>query len=65
MWVTARLDIFFKPLNVTKTINIFLARFRLLKKLQTLSMLLGIIHAAPPLPKSPLKASFQQQKHLA
>jgi len=28
-------------------------------------MLLGIMHAAPPLPKSPLISSYQQQKHLA
>jgi len=28
-------------------------------------MQLGIMHAAPPLPKSPLISSYQQQKHLA
>jgi len=28
-------------------------------------MLLGIMHAAPHLPKSPLISSYQQQKHLA
>jgi len=42
---------------------IFLARFRFLKKLQVFLMLLGIMHAAPPLPKSPLISSYQQQKH--
>ena len=58
-------DVFFQTLNVTKTINIPLAHFRILKKLQTILMLLGILHAAPPLPKSPLISSYQQQKHLA
>ena len=53
MWVTARFHVLFKSLNVTKTINIFLVPFRLLKKLQILLMLLGIMHASPPLPKSP------------
>ena len=47
--------------NVTKTINIFLAHFCFLKKLQIFSMLLGIMHAAPPLPKSPLISSYQRQ----
>jgi len=28
-------------------------------------MLLGIMHAAPPLPKSTLISSYQQHKHLA
>jgi len=28
-------------------------------------MLVGIMHAAPPLPKSPLISSYQHQKHLA
>ena len=28
MWVTARFDVLFKSLNVTKTVNIFLAHFR-------------------------------------
>ena len=50
MWVTARFDVFFKSLNVTKTINIFLAHFRFLKMLQIFSVLLGIMHAASPLP---------------
>jgi len=50
VWVTARFDILFKSLNVTKTINIFLAHFRILKKMQTFLMLLGIMHAAPPPP---------------
>jgi len=48
-------------LNVTKTINIFLADVRFLKKLQIFLMQLGIMHAAPPLPKSPLISSYQQQ----
>ena len=61
MWVTARFDVLFKSLNVIKTINIFLAQFRFLKKLQIFSMLLGIMHAAPPLPKSPLISSYKQQ----
>jgi len=65
MWVTARFDVLFKSLNVTKTINNFLAHFRFLKKLQICLMLLGIIHAALPLPKSPLISSYQQQEHLA
>jgi len=37
-------------LNVTKTRNIFPAHFRFFKKLQIFLMLLGIMHAAPPLP---------------
>jgi len=45
--------------NVTKTINIFLAHFRFSKKLQIFLMLLGIMHAAPPLTKSPLISSYQ------
>jgi len=49
-------------LNVTQTINIFLAHFRFLKKLQIFLMLLGIMHAAPPLPKSPLISYYKQQK---
>ena len=32
MWFTARFEVFFKLLNVTKTINIFLAHFRSLYK---------------------------------
>ena len=36
MWVIARFDVLFKSLNVTKIINIFLAHFRFLKKLQIL-----------------------------
>jgi len=36
-----------------------------LKKLQIFLMPLGIMHAAPPLSKSPLISSYQQQKHLA
>jgi len=63
VWVTARFDVLFKSLNVTKTINIFLAHFRLLTKQQIFLMLLGIMHAAPPLPKSPLISTYQQQNH--
>jgi len=48
VWVTARFDVLFKLLNVTKTINSFLAHFRFLKKLQIRLTLLGIIHTAPP-----------------
>jgi len=40
VWVTARFDVLFMSLNVTKTINIFLAHFRFLKKLQIFLMLL-------------------------
>jgi len=65
VWVTARFDILFKLLYVAKTINDFLAHFRFLKKLQMFLMLLGIMHAAPTAPKSPLISSYQQQKHLA
>jgi len=61
VWVTVRFDVLFKSLNVKKTINIFLAHFRFLKKLQIFLMLLSILHAAPPLPKSPLISSYQQQ----
>jgi len=64
-WVTARFDVLFKSLNVTKTINIFLAHFHFLKMLQIFLMLPGIMHAAPPLPKYPLISSYQQQTHLA
>jgi len=46
--------VLFMLLNITKTINIFLAHFRFLKKLQIFLMLLGIMHVAPHLPKSPL-----------
>jgi len=46
-------------------INIFLAHFCFLKKPQNVLMLLDIVHAAPPLPKSQLISSYQQQKHLA
>ena len=63
MWVTARFNVLYKALNVTKTINISLAHFHFLKKLQTFLMLLGIMHAAPPLPKSPLISFYQQQKN--
>ena len=52
--VIARFDLLFKSLNVTKTVNISLAHLRFFKKLQMFLMLLGFIHAAPPLPKSPL-----------
>ena len=39
---------FVQVANVTKTINIFLAHFRFLKKLQIFLMLLGIMHAPHP-----------------
>jgi len=65
VWVTVRFDVLFKSLNVTQTTSIFLAHFRFLKKIQIFLMLLGIMHAASPLPKSPLISSYQQQKHLA
>jgi len=65
VWVAARFDVLFKSLNVIKTINIFLAHFRFVNKLQIFLMLLGIMHAAQPLPKSPLISSYQQQKDLA
>jgi len=58
VWVSAQIDVLFKPRNLTKTINIFLAHFRFSKKLQIFLMLLGIMHAAPPLPKSPLISSY-------
>jgi len=69
VWITARFDVLFKTLNVTKTINISLsvfenAHFRFFGKLQIFLMLLGIMHAAPPLPISPLISSYQRQKHL-
>ena len=47
---TARFDVLFKSLNVTKTVDIFSAHFAFLKKLQVFLILLGIMHAAPPLP---------------
>jgi len=65
VWVTERFGVLFKVLNVTKTINIFLAHYRFLKKLQIFLIVLGIIRAGPPLPKSTLMSSYQQQKHLA
>ena len=46
-----------KLLNVTKTINIFLAHFRTLEKPQIFSVLLRIMPAA--LPKSPLISRYQ------
>jgi len=49
----------FKSLNVKKTIHIFLAHFHFLKNLQIFLMLLGIIHVAPHLLKSPLISSHQ------
>jgi len=63
--VTARFGVLFKSLNVTKAMNLFLAHFRFLKKLQIFLMLLGIMHAAPPLPNSPMISSYLQEKHLA
>jgi len=65
VWVIAQFDVLFKSLNVAKTISIFLAHFRFLKKLQIFLMILGIMYAASPLPKSPLISFCQQQKHLA
>jgi len=62
VWVTASFDILFKLIYVTKTINIFLEHFRFLKKLQIILMLLSIMHAAPPLPKSPLISYYQQEE---
>jgi len=62
MWDTARFDVLFKSLNVTKTIDIFLAHFRFFKKLHIFLMLLVIMHAVPPLPKSPLIFFYQQKK---
>jgi len=44
---------------ILQTINILLAHFRSLKMLQIFSMLLGIMPAAPPLPRSPLISSYQ------
>jgi len=62
VWVTARFDVLFKLLNVAKTINnMFLAHYRFLKKLKIFLMLLGIMHAFPPIPKSPLISSYKQQ----
>jgi len=61
----SNLNKMFKLLNVTKTINIFHAHFRFLKKLRIFLIILGIIHAGAPLPKSTLISSYQQQKHLA
>jgi len=40
----------------------FLAHFRFFKKLQNFLMLLGIMHAASPLPKASLISSYKQQK---
>jgi len=42
-----------------KTVNIFLAHFRSLKKLQIFTMLLVIMYAAPLLPKSTLISSYR------
>jgi len=63
--LTARFEVLFKSLDITKTINIFLAHFRVLEKLQIILMLLRIMHATLPQSKSPLISSYQQQKHLA
>jgi len=53
VWVTARFDVLFKSLDdkLQKTIDIFLAHFHFLKKLQIFLMLLGIMHTAPSLTK--------------
>jgi len=60
---TARFDVLSKSLNVTNTTNLFLVHFRCVKKLQNFLMLLGIMHATPPLPKPSLISSYQQQKN--
>ena len=59
MWFTARFEVFFKLLKVTKIINIFLAHFRSLQKLKIFAMLLRTMPAAPLQPKSPLTSSYQ------
>ena len=41
MWVAARFDVLFKPLNPTKTINIFLAHFRFFEKAANLFSVTG------------------------
>ena len=65
VWVTARFNVLFKSLNVTRTTIIFLARFRFLKKLQIFLMLLGIMHAAPPQPKISIDILLPAAKALA
>jgi len=66
VWVIARFDVLLKLLKIKKTINIFLAHFHFLKKLQISSLLLlGIMHVAPPFPQSLLISSYQQHKLLA
>ena len=47
VWVTARFDVLFKSLNVTKTINTFLAHFRVFKKATNLFNAAGH-HACSP-----------------
>jgi len=49
MWVTARFDILFKSLKVTKTINIFLTHFRFLIKATNLFNVTGH-HTCSPTP---------------
>jgi len=46
-------------LNVTKTINILPLPFRFFERRQIFLMILGTMHAAPPLPKSPLISSYK------
>ena len=41
MWVTAQFGVMFKSLNVTKTINIFLAHFRFFEKAANLFNAIG------------------------
>jgi len=42
--------------------NISFAHFRHLENVQIFLMLLGIMHAAPPLPKSSLISSYRHKK---
>jgi len=49
VWVTARFDVLFNSLNVTKTINTLLAHFRFFKKATNLFNALGH-HACSPTP---------------
>jgi len=63
LWVTARFDVFLKSLNVTKTISYLSCTFPFFEKAKKCLMLLGIMHAASPLPKASLTPSYQQQKN--
>ena len=64
MWVTTRFDVLFKSLNVTKTINILLAHFRFLKKLQIFSMQLGIIACRPTPTKISIDILLPAEKNI-